>query len=100
MGNSILNTLTAKSLVLISINILQPCRKDVIAESLKGKVEPILLDNSLTQLLREKRVAYEKDYYRITRIGMDSIISGKGRILRDLQRMEYLSDSIKKGGAI
>lgn len=100
MSARILETLTAKSLVLVAINIFQPCKKAILEENLKNEVDSKLLDDVITKLLEEKRVTCERDYFRLTLKGMNSIISGKGRMLRDLQRMEYLSQLSKKGGGI
>ncbi|MFC2010145.1 hypothetical protein ACFLUL_01025 [Chloroflexota bacterium] len=100
MPAHILDTLTAKSLVLVAINIFQPCKKVVLEENLKNEVDSKLLDDVITKLLEEKRVTFERDFFRITLKGMNSIIPGKGRMLRDLQRMEYLSQLSKKGGGI
>ena len=100
MSARILETLTAKSLVLVAINIFQPCKKAILEENLKNEVDSKLLDDVITKLLEEKRVTFERDFFRITLKGMNSIIPGKGRVLRDLQRMEYLSQLSKKGGGI
>lgn len=93
-------SLIAKSMVLLAINIFQPCKKDILANNLKKYADSNQLDNILAQLLKEKRVTCERDYFRLTLKGMDSITPGKGRILRDLQRMEYLSQLYKKGGVV
>ena len=100
MSARILETFTAKSLVLVVINIFQPCKKAILEENLKNEVDSKLLDDVITKLLEEKRVTFERDFFRITLKGMNSIIPGKGRMLRDLQRMEYLSQLSKKGGGI
>jgi len=98
MNTDTVEILTAKSILLLAINIFQPCKKDTLEANLKEYFDMSLLDTFLAQLVEEKRATREGDYFRLTLKGMDSIIPGKGRILRDLQRMEYLSQLTKKGG--
>ena len=100
MSSPILENLLNKSLTLVAINIFQPCNKDILKENLKSEVNPDQLDNILTILVKEQRVALEKDHYRLTYKGIKSIVPGRGRILRDLQRMEYLTQLSSKGGGI
>ncbi len=100
MSSPILENLLNKSLTLVAINIFQPCNKDILKENLKSEVNPDQIDNILTILIKEQRVICENNHFRLTRKGIDSIIPGKGRILRDLQRMEYLTQLSSKGGGI
>jgi len=98
MTTDILEFLTAKSILLFTINIFQPCNRNTLEANLKKEIDPKLLDPLLAQLLKEKRATREGDYFRLTAKGMTSIIPGKGRILRDLHRMQYLSELTAKGG--
>ena len=95
-----IESLMAKSMALLAINIFQPCKRDILENNLKKYADSNQLDDILTQLIEEKRVICETDYFRLTLKGMDSITPGKGRMLRDLQRMEYLSQLNKKGGEV
>ncbi len=100
MTTPTLEVITAKYILLFAINIFQPCKKDMLEANLKKYLDSNSLNELLTQLLQEKRATREGDYFRLTLKGMNSIIPGKGRMLRDLQRMEYLSQfTIQGGGA-
>jgi hypothetical protein len=98
MTTDALEFLTAKSILTFTINILQPCNKNTLETNLKKDIDSNLLDTLLAQLLEEKRATREGDYFRLTVKGMNSIIPGKGRILRDLHRMQYLFELSAKGG--
>ena len=98
MTTNKLEFLTAKSILIFTINILQPCKKNTLEANLSEDIDSDLLDTLLAQLVEEKRVTREGDHFRLTIKGMNSIIPGKGRILRDLHRMQYLSQLTVKGG--
>ena len=92
--------LRSKILTLVAINVFQPVEKSFLIEQLKCEVDTNHIDHILDELIKEKRVAFENRHFRTTYKGMKSIIPGRGRILRDLQRMEYLTQLSSKGGGI
>ena len=93
-----LQTLRSKILTLVAINVFQPVEKAFLIEQLESIVDTNQIDYIIDELIKEKRVAFEKDHFRLTHKGIKSIIPGKGRILRDIQRMEYLVQISKQRG--
>ena len=57
------------------------------------------LEELLSELNREGKIAEENNHYRLTYNGTESIIPGKGRTIRDIHRMEYLVEYSKQRGA-
>jgi hypothetical protein len=92
--------LQSKMLTLVAINVFEPIKKSFLKKQLIGEVNAKQFDQILEELMKENRIVLEDDHYRVTYRGMESIIPRKGRILRDIQRMEYLSQLSKKGGGI
>lgn len=80
----------AKYLTLLAVNILQPVSEEVLAESMNGQVSDVDLKEALGLLLTEERIAKDRDTYRTTAKGQRLTISKRGRILRDVQRMQFL----------
>jgi len=93
-----LQTLRSKILTLVAINVFQPVEKSFLIEQLQPEVDTDQIDYILDELIKEKRVAFEKNHFRLTYKGIKSIIPGRGRILRDIQRMEYLVQLSKQRG--
>ena len=94
-----LNYVRDKLITLYAVNIFQPVEKDVLLKQLDN-ISSQGLDQILNELINEKRVLVEKNHFRLTYKGMHSMLSNKGRVFRDLQRMEYLSQLNKKGGVV
>ena len=94
-----LKYISDKLITLYAVNIFQPAEKDVLLKQLDN-IRSQKLERILNELINEKKIVVEKNHFRLTLKGMDSIIPGEGRILRDLQRMEYLSQLSKKGGGV
>jgi hypothetical protein len=93
-----LEKIRVKLLTLAVVNVLQPVEKSLLAEQLKSRIDAEQLDNILSELIKERRVAKEKKRYRLTSRGMRSTTPGKGRILRDIHRMKYLARSTRQRG--
>lgn len=87
-----------KLLTLLTINVFQPVKKSSLVEQLDTVIDTNQIDHILSELVEEKRVVIEKDHFRLTYKGMKSLIPGKGRTLRDIQRMEYLVQLSKQRG--
>ena len=94
-----LKYISDKLITLYAVNIFQPVDKDSLSKQLSN-IRSKRLDRILDELINEKRIALEKNHFRLTLKGMYSMIPGDARILRDLQRMEYLSQLNKKGGGV
>lgn len=94
-----LKYISDKLITLYAVNIFQPVEKDFLLKQLNN-IRSKKLDRILDELINEKRIVIEKNHFRLTLKGMYSMIPGDGRILRDLQRMEYLSQLSKKGGGV
>jgi len=82
----------------VAINVFQPVERSFLVEQLEPEADTDQIDHILDELIKEKRVAVEKDHFRLTYRGIKSIIPGRGRILRDIQRMEYLVQLSKQRG--
>ncbi len=95
-----LQSLRSKILTMVAINVFQPVEKTFLIEQLQIEVNTDQIDHILDELIKEQRVALEKDHYRLTYKGIKSIVPGRGRILRDIQRMEYLTQLSSKGGGM
>ncbi len=93
-----LQTLRSKILTMVAINVFQPVEKSFLTEQLQPEVDTSHIDHILDELIKEERVAFENGHFRATYKGMKSIIPGRGRILRDIQRMEYLVQLNKQRG--
>lgn len=93
-----LEKIRAKLLTLAVVNVLQPVEKSLLAEQLKSRINAEQLDDILSELIKEKRVAKEKRRYRLTSRGMWSTIPGEGRVLRDIYRMKYLARGSRQRG--
>ena len=93
-----LQTLRSKILTLVAINVFQPVERSFLSEQLDIIIDTERLDNILNELLEENRVVIEGNHFRVTYKGMKSMIPDKGRILRDIQRMEYLVQLSKERG--
>lgn len=94
-----LQSLRSKILTTVAINVFQPVEKTFLIEQLQTEVDTNQIDHILDELTRERRITLEQGHYRLTYKGIKSIVPGRGRILRDLQRMEYLTQlSSKRGG--
>ena len=89
-----------KLITLAAVNIFQPAEKAFLSKQLDSIIDTERLDYILNELLNEKRVVIEKNHFRVTNRGMKSMIPDKGRILRDIQRMEYLVQLSKERGGI
>lgn len=90
-----------KFLVLQIINIYQPVNKTRLKTIFETKYKTTEINTILKQLLNDKRIAIvENNKYRATNYGMDTILSGPSRILRDKYRMHYWYNKLKnRGGA-
>lgn len=93
-----LQRIRAKLLTLVAVNIFQPAESSLLVEQLKSHIDTEQIDSILDELVKEKRIIEEGSRYRLTYHGGKSIIPGKGRILRDIQRMEYLVQLSKQRG--
>lgn len=87
-----------KALTLAVINVLQPVDKNTLVNRLTKAINTDQIDLILDELVTEHRITMEKDHYRVTYKGIKSTLRNKGRILRDVQRMEYLVKLSRKGG--
>lgn len=90
----------AKLLTLLAINIFQPVKISFLKQKLNNQIDTSKLRIILHELIKEKKVNRELRHYHLTYKGLKSVIPGKGRVLRDLHRMEYLVSLSKKGGGI
>lgn len=95
-----LQYLRDKLITLVAVNIFQPAEKALLSRQLDSIIDTGRLDYILNELLNEKRVVIEQNNFRVTNRGMKSMIPDKGRILRDIQRMEYLVNLSKKRGGM
>lgn len=98
MSSSRLQKLHAKMLTLLAVNVLQPVKKTVLAKQLKSTIEIAQINDVLDELIKENKITKEKRWYRLTSRGIRSIIPGKGRVLRDVQRMKYLAQVTRQRG--
>lgn len=93
-----LQMIRAKLLTLLTVNVFQPVDRALLVEYLKSSIDTQQIDCILDELIKENRVTKESDRYRLTYHGGKTIIPGKGRILRDIQRMKYLVKISKQRG--
>jgi len=87
-----------KPLILLTINIFQPVKRNVIATKLNKYVRKSDLDNIIEEMVANKKVVEEPNGFRLTYSGQLAIVPGKGRFLRDINRMEYLVQLSKQRG--
>ena len=87
-----------KVTVLLVINIFQPVSFETIHKNIGDKISFSQLQELLTELTQECKITEENAHYRLTSIGLVSIIPGKGRTIRDIHRMEYLVEYSKQRG--
>lgn len=87
-----------KLLTLLTINVFQPVERPLLVEHLKSSIDNQRMDCILDKLIKERRVTKEGDRYRLTYHGSKTIIPGKSRTLRDIQRMKYLVQISKERG--
>lgn len=93
------DTVRAKLVTLLAINIFQPIELESLKKRLKPHIEPRQIDNVLKELIAQNKVAVERKHYRLTYSGFTkSIVPNRGRFLRDSQRMEHLIQLTKQRG--
>ena len=83
--------------LLFAINVHQPITFDSLFQIFNERITTDETHEILYELITENRVAEDAESYRITRKGTESIIPGRGRALRDVQRMEFLVKSNREG---
>lgn len=88
----------AKVLLLLAINMFQPVRLVSIKKYVNKHIQESNIRYILDELMTEKKIVRESGHYRLTYKGMQSILPGKGRFIRDIQRMYYLVQSSERGG--
>ncbi len=88
----------AKLVTLLAINIFQPVKLSLLKQKLNTQIDTSKLKIILDELIKEKKLNRELRHYRLTYKGLNSVVPGKGRVLRDLHRMEYLVNLSKGGG--
>lgn len=79
-----------KLLTLVAISVLQPVSRSDLADNLESKIDGGRLDLLLEGLQQERAIARDDKWFRLTFRGEESISPGRGRKLRDIQRMEFL----------
>jgi len=87
-----------KLLALVTVNVLQPVRKDSLSNSLSEYINKKQLGFTLKELVQDDLITKEKGYYRTTYKGNKLTISTKARKLRDIQRMKHLLLISRQGG--
>ena len=81
------------------LNILQPATKESIMQVLDKTMSSEKMELVLDELIRSGFVTSERGHYRVTRKGISFNVSGKVRILRDVNRMKHLlRTSQQRGG--
>lgn len=86
-------------LTLATINVFQPVERELLVDKLQSRIDAEQLSIILDELISEHRIVLENQYFRVTRLGYKSILPDKGRILRDINRMQYLADiNLIRGG--
>jgi hypothetical protein len=84
--------------LLFIINIFQPVLLENIQKNVNDEIALPQLQDLLTELEQEGKIAIENQHFRLTLIGLQSIIPGKGRTMRDIHRMEHLVEFSKQRG--
>lgn len=88
-----------KLLTLATVNVFQPVGLELLVDKLQSSIDAEQLSIILDELVSEHRIALENKYFRVTKLGYRSILPDKGRILRDIYRMQYLADvNLIRGG--
>lgn len=95
-----LQSIRDKLITLVAVNIFQPVERSFLLDQLDTIIDTERLDNILDKLLEEKKIVNEENHFRVTYKGMKSMIPDKGRILRDIQRMQYLVQLSKQRGGV
>lgn len=91
------DTLRAKLVTLLAINIFQPVELSLLRKKLKPHIKPRQMNNVLKELIAQNKVTVEKQHYRLTYSGfIKSIVPNRGKFLRDNQRMEHLIQFTKQ----
>lgn len=98
MSIPMLQRLRDKMFTLMTVNIFQPVEKSLLVDQLKSSIDTEQIDGILDELIKEKRVVKEGERYRLTFSYGKSIIPGRGRILRDVERMKYLARVTRQRG--
>lgn len=93
------DTIRARLVTLLAINISQPVELGSLKKILKPHIEPRQMNNVLKELIVQNKVIMEKKHYRLTYSGFTkSIVPNRGMFLRDNQRMEHLIQLTKQRG--
>jgi len=87
-----------KFFILQIINIFQPIERIKLRQILGEVYEDRLINKVIKKLVEEQRVVEESKKLRVTRYGLETVVPGETRILRDKYRMHYLYEKWKKGG--
>jgi len=94
------NVAKDKFLVLQIINIFQPVEKKRLLKLLRKEYNVSRINYLLKELIMDKRIVEESKKYRLTKFGLQTILPGDTRIIRDKYRMHYLYETWKnRGGA-
>jgi hypothetical protein len=100
MDSDQLQRIHTKLATLFAINVFQPINKDELIKRLETNVDKTNFDSILDELIKEGRIVCEDNLFRVTYIGLKSVIRGKSRVVRDSARLQYLSDISKRRGGI
>lgn len=89
-----------KLVVLEIVNVMQPVEKKSIARILKEEFRLKDINSALRKLSEEGRIIRELDKYRLTRFGLETVLPGEARTLRDKHRMHNWYEIWKKRGGV
>ena len=98
--NDSFNTIRRKFIVLEIIDVMQPVEKKSIARILKKESSLKGINSALSELTEEGRIIRESDKYRLTRFGLETVLPGETRRLRDKHRMHNWYKIWKEGGGV